>query len=440
MEIPSTYAISKCLLMRQPRDFLVILLREWLTMEECGRLDSAMSENIGRLLLLEVLSSGNVWYRGSKDGEDYIDAQRLSWLSKRGVGVISLSCWHKAGGDNSHHEVHADMAVSVAKKCPNLKSLYLWHWWDLDAGFLASHMKEIATTCPNIETLDIRYSEYCIDDAVFIEAATRLHKLNTLTLDHCRLLSDDSCIALSLYCTHLQEVEISHCYWMTDDGIIHLAQSCPHMKSLKISNLIRITDASIMVIANNCNSLVTLDLSSIYVRNDTIIHLVQQCPLLENISLSWSAHITDTALIHIANMCQSLTHINISRCNEITDEGVMHLVTMRGSNMRYLNISHCTQLTDIAVHAIAHHCPNLINLEIHHLDNVTDLSLMQIAENCIYLTYINVSNCNNITDVSLNRVYELCQDLQSIDLVGCPFVTAEMKDRFKLRCCVDNTT
>ena len=54
--------------MRQPRDFLVSLM-VMLGMKGGARLDSAMSERIGRHELMEVLGSGNVCYEDKRHAE-----------------------------------------------------------------------------------------------------------------------------------------------------------------------------------------------------------------------------------------------------------------------------------------------------------------------------------------------------------------------------------
>ena len=90
-----------------PHYFLVSLMNDWLGVKGTMRLDQAMSDREQRVVLLEMLRSGDVCFEG------------LYWLWLRGVGVL-----HVFVGRTIDEEV-ATMALTVAKNSPHLLGLYI---------------------------------------------------------------------------------------------------------------------------------------------------------------------------------------------------------------------------------------------------------------------------------------------------------------------------
>jgi len=377
-----------------PRDFLVSLLF-MLGMKACAPLDSAMSERIGRGLLLEMMGSGDVWYEGSRHAEDFIRGDCLVWLGKRGLPVLSLSCRPHIG---HYWEAPLDTAmtservVAVARNSRKLKALHLRGWTE---GFTAAHMAQIAAHCQDVETLDFADCGPGITDEVVIAAASGMHKLKNVNLYSCQVITNASLVALSSHCPHIIKADFSYCRQITDEGLISFTQGCLLIEDLKLYYVDEITDLGIKAIANGCRfTLKSLNVSWCNLITDESIKLLaQQCSLLQKIDISYCDRLTDVALKHLANLCPALSDVNIHGSRRMTDEAVIHLVRTRGSSIRFLYIGSCPLLTDLSVIAIADNCPHLVKLDCSLIDNITDMSVMRLAEGCKELTHVNLYAC-----------------------------------------------
>ena len=488
-EIIEAIVESKCPLMRLKRDCLVSLLM-MLGMKGCARLDSAMSEMKGRDLLLEMMGSGDVWYEGSKDKKDFIRGDCLVWLGKRRLSLLSLSCTPCiVAARESPIDVTSDMVVNVARNSHKLKALYLRRWRE---SFTAEHMAEVATHCPDVESLYFTYDEYYaernirgIEDAVVIAAVGGMRKLKNVFFPCSLCVTNVSLVALSSHCPHIIRADITGCENITDEGLTSFTQGCSLIEDLSLHRVGRITDVGIKAIANGCKFIKSLDISHCFrITDESIKLLAQQCSLLEKIDLSHCQKLTDIALTYLSNYCPGLTHVSIFYCKLMTseavihlvktrgsnlhsldvgesdlltdlsvlaiadncplltrvklfrsklmtDEGVIHLVRTRGQNLSFLDVGLCQWVTDLSLIAIAENCPHLIRFICSSNFNITDASVMRIAEGCRELTHVNISWCKLITDVSLDKFGEFCPLLENISLYSCPLLTQQGRDTLK---------
>jgi hypothetical protein len=270
-------APSSVALMKMPRDFLVSLLF-MLGMKACAQFDSAMSEKNGRGLLLEMMGSGDVWYEGSKDADDFIKGDRFHWVSKRRLSLLSLSYNGRVARALALFTT-SQMIVKVARRSRRLKALYLAQWM---GSFPPEHMAEIAARCPDLETLDLSFSD--INDALVIAAVSGMHKLKTVNLSGCSGITNASLMALSSHCPHIVKATFSSCNQITDEGLVSFSQGCSLIEDLNLSRVNRITDIGIKAIANGCKFIKSLDVSFCDLIIDESIKLfAQKSSLLQKI-------------------------------------------------------------------------------------------------------------------------------------------------------------
>lgn len=139
-------------------------------MNDCSRIDSAMSDHRGRSMLLEVLSSGDIWYNGSKDWNDKIKSSCLRWLSLRGVGVCYLSADENAP---------SELVTSVAIHSPRLKCLHM----NYDPNN-QMYIEKIEQYCTKIEEVGLRntwvHSSIRGDDVVIVNLIKKEGQICTL--------------------------------------------------------------------------------------------------------------------------------------------------------------------------------------------------------------------------------------------------------------------
>lgn len=58
------------------------------------------------------------------------------------------------------------------------------------------------------------------------------------------------------------------------------------------------------------------------VSDNSIIHISNKCPNLENLELYWMPHITNKSMTEIFNKCSKLKSLNLSGCKSLTNESL----------------------------------------------------------------------------------------------------------------------
>ena len=57
--------------------------------------------------------------------------------------------------------------------------------------------------------------------------------------------------------------------------------------------------------------------------NDAVlIALVDRCPALTNVTVSYSRKLTDAAIVALAKRCHALINVNVCDCEKLTDAGM----------------------------------------------------------------------------------------------------------------------
>ena len=105
----------------------------------------------------------------------------------------------------------------------------------------------------------------------------------------------------------------------------------------------------------------------------------------------------------MAAQCPQLQSLNIGLVYKYNDSGMESLA------------HHCS---DIAVLALARHCPLLQDLNINHCRLITDLSINEIALRCKELISLNAQGCPLITTAAQLNVVQQCQKLQILRVTG----------------------
>lgn len=419
------YAMDITLLMKCPRDFLTSFFSIWLEMKDCARFDSAMSDRHLRSELMLIFQSGKVCFDGSRDEDDIIKRPCLQWLSLRALSVRNLSC---CGYRRQVMDATSDLVMSVAINSPNLRSLCLQDWKN---GFCGTHFQEIARLCPHIKALVFKR---CNDIDTIIQHACMHIKssVQSIKVQSCSILTDNSVIAISKYCPKLARADFSGCCQITDEGVKALAQGCPFLEEAHFLGLRQITDESIKEIANNCHAMKVLNLTRcLQLSDESIILLAKQCPHLREIYLCGCQLLTDVSVTHIAHGCPSLTYLDISGCTNVSNDALTLLAQKCGPSLRSLRLGVFPNLTDAPILALADYCPSLVELYLFSNDNVTDTAIKRLASACKLLEKLYLIRVSKMTDASLDELGIFCNHLREIGVGDSPLISRQAMWRLK---------
>ena len=167
-------------------DIMSIILTQFLTIYDIGKLDTAYCNKKKRNQLLSILSNNeSIQYNHLTFNDSYKSIDNLLiWIGNRKIKIVE---------------------ISNKDKSDQFKSSFL-----TDDGLLG-------------------LSRHCI-------------YLQSLNISKCDKLTDTGMIEISRNCIHLQSLDISRCYNITDTSMIEISRNCIHLKVLVITGCMNITD------------------------------------------------------------------------------------------------------------------------------------------------------------------------------------------------------
>ena len=225
--------------------------------------------------------------------------------------------------------------------------------------------------------------------------------------------------------------------------LILLARACPHLAQFRVEGAVfaeGVLSDALQAIARACRFLTKLELGGNDISDGAVEVVSQACPLLRLLDLSDSG-ISDVAMKAVARGCAQLVVLNVMHCVHLTDASFLALAgqglpRLRGCpRLRTLTIwdsSYATEtevvlqrprVTDVAISAIAQHCPHIECLELCGLEALTDAALHAVALGCRSLTHLDASLCCQLTDAAIQALVHHCANLSTLKLRHCARIT-----------------
>ncbi|KAK6160655.1 hypothetical protein DH2020_004036 [Rehmannia glutinosa] len=247
----------------------------------------------------------------------------------------------------------------------------------------------------------------------------------------------DSITKLALKCDR-RSVSIS------DDALILISLKCRNLTRLKLRACRELTDDGMSVFALNCKNLQKFSCGSCSFGAKGMNSLLENCGLLEELSVKRLRGITDGAATEIIGpgkaadslrvVClkdlyngqcfgsliigaKNLKTLKLFRCSGDWDK-VFDVITERNDGLVEVHLERL-QVSDLGLSAIS----NCANLEILHLvktPECTNTGLITIAEKCKLLRKLHIDGwkTNRISDEGLIAVATYCPNLQELVLIG----------------------
>ena len=243
-------------------------------------------------------------------------------------------------------------------------------------------------------------SETLIQDLALSWIGESCRNLTHLNLDGCALLRDPALMYLakaaaagesggSPMLLRLQSLSLNGCRDLTDEGLRSLFATttgiCSQLQSLELRGCVFLSDLTLQAVGSVSHGLQHLSLVGLTLYTDLGLRaLAHGCPGLVSIDLSMEMRSVDTTMrSHMTRYTTRGIAMDLaSCCTGLT------LVKLAGGN----------QLQDIAIQALAMHCPKLVTLVLHACCQLTDLSLIALGASCPSLEHLNLSGCQHLTD------------------------------------------
>lgn len=419
-----------------------------------------------------------------------IDLSQSKFFSHTGLSNLATNCSNLVEIDLSNSIHLRDTAAAAITEAKNLERLWLSRCkliTDIGIGCIAVGCKKlklinlkwclsvgdlgvglIAVKCKEIQSLDLSYlpiTTKCLPSIL------KLQHLESLMLEGCFGIDDDSLALLQQGCNTLELLDMSSCQNVSHVGIslltsgtrslrkltlaygtpvtLALADSLQKLSSLQSIKLdgCLVTCSGLKAMGNWCVSLKEISLSKcVGVTDEGLCSLVTKHKDLRKLDITCCRKITRVSITHVTNSCTSLSSLGMESCtlvsreafvligerchfleeldltdNEIDDEGLKSISRCR--NLSSLKLGICLNITDEGLTHIGRCCPKLVELDLYRSAGITDSGILEIAHGCPSLEMINMSYCTDITDHSLISLSK-CLKLNTLESRGCPLLTS----------------
>ena len=118
------------------------------------------------------------------------------------------------------------------------------------------------------------------------------------------------------YCSNLREVNLHRCkHIVTDTTIKALVDNCHMIEALTLDNCAEVTITGLLSVMTRCTSLRELYLWSMSINNGALIQLSHTCPKLNRLELhSCKGVITESGVLAVVETCTLLADLTVYRC------------------------------------------------------------------------------------------------------------------------------
>ena len=198
-------------------------------------------------------------------------------------------------------------------------------------------MEGIACTQNNCLKHLILQDASLLDESTLIQLARKLPQLNTLNLENCSNgVTNNSLKEIFTHQTKLQTLVLEGCFRISDDSILgdtdpveHQLQGIQRLQGLKHLNLRGCRHITNRTLEKGLRfrDLRTLKLGFCHkITSNGIEDLVENCPALENLEITSGLMLDDTAVLYISKGLPRLRHLNLSHCINLTEQSLLYIV------------------------------------------------------------------------------------------------------------------
>lgn len=213
------------------------------------------------------------------------------------------------------------------------------------------------------------------------------------TVAHSHGLSLDELYLLLPYCKeHLQQLSIPQniddSEEVDDDVLSELLSFGMSLKQLNLRYASSVTNIGLYAVGSYQNGLETLVFPNCHQMDEGITFIMEHCPNLRHVDLSFYSLIGEGALASIAGNCGNLEILNLSQCDGLNDRGLAIL---------------------------ASGCPKLIELNLTSCRNITHSGIQKLAEGPLQRLSLW---CCNVCDMAIEVLGAKPSKLHTLNIWG----------------------
>ncbi|KAJ3178742.1 hypothetical protein HDU87_003297 [Geranomyces variabilis] len=301
--------------------------------------------------------------------------------------------------DLPHSVVYA-IAVFVQQTQPIYPLLFLCKAWSVPVA-------EALYYCPAIPTgkqFHLLMRTFLADHARVYSSCVRALRISHEVSDEILMGDLDALLQL---CYNLDSFALENGVCASNILVQSLADNVPRLRTLNLRGCSSVTDVLIPSLVRACAQLRYVDLSYTQVTVATISVVLAGCADIEVLEMEGCGpqatsataqapepHAAPTKLRHLnlrnsgaddklvrnaAERTPQLATCILDGCSAITDEAVLGIAASARDRLRHVDLSFCPALTDIALHALAIHAPEIVTITAAGCDLISAAGVKAIA-------------------------------------------------------------
>jgi len=363
--------LCSCWILKLPQNTTSVLVKEWLTLVELAKFDSAICNHRLRPAFLDLLRYEKLLLTLPVNYETR-DPRQVAWLLLRGIKLQSL---HFSDLNPSENPFHGYLEFVG----PYLKEILLENCSFVSERFLkqllyrSPHLLEL--TLIKNDGLDQSLLQECISYCPYLK---RLRLKNT-----CRHnpaippgegdQADEAIIFQGVRSVGLEHLCLDVHFKLRNDVLVAIVKSCPQLQTLNLKSSGR--------------QLQTFAFVEIGLQSHCLTHFcVNQC-----------LNLNDAALFSIADGCRLLTLLDICGCPAYTEEGLAQILRSC-SLLRLLDVSENLLIGSAILHEIPGRLPSLEELRINNCQSITVEGVVSIMKLCARLHTLKMYGFSEMFD------------------------------------------
>lgn len=260
-------------------------------------------------------------------------------------------------------------------------------------------LRAIAPALTQLQLLDVALCSNGSAAGLAAVVRTCAASLRTLHVDGCEYV-DAACLQqlAALAPPRLAALRLDAAGRIGDAAVAPFVAACgAALTSLNLAGLARLSSEAVEAVAAHCPRLRSLSLAGCgHVRSEAIVLLAQRCGALRELDLAKVMKLTSAGACALAEHLPGLQLLRLDSCINVGDAALVRLASamhdLRELGLQLLHIS------DVALEALAAHCPALASLDLVRCESVTDAGLQAVLAGCPRLAFLNLWRAHAITD------------------------------------------
>jgi len=175
--------------------------------------------------------------------------------------------------------------------------------------------------------------------------------------------------------------------------------------AIDVSNCFLLTESFITTLCNHGDH-PSLDLSLLrmkslfFLRDESVIRLAKNCPLLSMIDLCGCVNITNSSILVVAQLCVNLVHLDL--CNGVSIDDSADAL-MSNKTIKLFSLHDRSGVTDTSIIPLVKACGKLERLSLNY-SSVTDMALEAIARCATNLQWLSIRYCRNVSTSGIRNL------------------------------------